>query len=403
MAKAKIDKDINDIFNSINELDPYAKYLEESNVQEWLDTGSLLLNALVSGSMYKGLPMGRLIQFAGPSQTYKTGFMMQIAASAQKAGKEILLFDTENAWTGESAKSFGLDVTRIKKSDNTCIESVKNIIHKFLSVVREKGKSGQFIIIIDSLANMQSVMDLKRMDKESESSDMGTRAKAIKALLTECTNSGSATNTPIIFTNHVYDNPTEMYPSLEKNMPGGRSVIFLPSVIVQLARKLIKDGEVKADSTLAASQKNYSGVAIKALTVKNRFIKQYLEGEMYLSFSTGMDKYYGLLEIMKGMGVVIGSGATYTDWEGNKLGYEKSFRKNKDLWENKLLPELESRIGLHWKFGNLKDGEEFESDDIEDDSKEEIVDEKPLDKLKKLKQKVTETLDEYEEEVPDEE
>lgn len=400
MAKEKKDKDIMDIFDSINEIDPYAKYLDSSNIEEWIDTGSLLLNALVSGSMYKGIPMGRLIQFAGPSQTFKTGFMMQIAASAQKAGKEILLFDTENAWTGESAKSFGLDVTRIKKSDNTCIESVKNIIHKFLSVVRERGKNGQFIIIIDSLANMQSVLDLKRMDKDNESSDMGNRAKAIKALLTECTNSGSVTQTPIIFTNHVYDNPTEMYPSLEKNLPGGKSVIFLPSITVQLARKLVKDGEVKADSTLAANQKSYSGVVIRALTVKNRFIKQYLEGEMYLSFSKGLDKRYGLLEIMKGMGVVVGSGATYLDWEGNKLGYEKNFRDNNELWNTKLLPELESRIGLHWKFGNLKDGEEDEifQDDSEND---EISVEKPLDKLKKLKSKVTEKLDEYEEGPPE--
>jgi hypothetical protein len=43
------------------------------------------------------------------------------------------------------------------------------------------------------------------------------------------------------------------------------------------------DGGKTFDSNMVAGQKNYSGVIIRALTRKNRFIKQYLEAEMYLS------------------------------------------------------------------------------------------------------------------------
>jgi hypothetical protein len=117
---------------------------------------------------------------------------------------------------------------------------------------------------------------------------------------------------------------------------------------------------------LAASQKNYSGVVIRALTVKNRFIKQYLEGEFYLSFSKGLDKYYGLLDIMKGMGVVDNSGSSYTDWTGDKLGYYKVWSKDIGLWENKLLPELEKRIKEHWAYGSSPDDDnliELEEDE----------------------------------------
>lgn len=136
-------------------------------------------------------------------------------------------------------------------------------------------------------------------------------------------------------------------------MPGGKAAVYLPSVTVQLARKLVKDAENKQVSDkLSASQKNYSGVVIRALTVKNRFIKQYLEGEFYLSFSKGLDKYYGLLDIMKGMGVVSNSGSSYADWENNKLGYYSKWSKDINLWEEKLLPELEKRIKEHWAYGS---------------------------------------------------
>jgi hypothetical protein len=216
-------------------------------------------------------------------------------------------------------------------------------------------------------------MELKRMDKESTSADMGTFAKAIKSLLKTCTNMSTLTKTPIVITNHVYDDPSAMYPSLEQNMAGGKAAVYLPSVTVQLARKLVKDDEGKTmESKLAASQKSYSGVVIRALTVKNRFIKQYLQGEMYLSFSTGLNKYYGLMEIMKGMGVVSNAGATYTDWQGNKLGYYGTWKKDINLWEKTLIPELESRIKQHWAYGNEK------TEDIPDDEGEYVEPEEEI-------------------------
>lgn len=54
----------------IDEVNPYSTYLEKSTlsvVDEWIDTGSLALNAIMSGSIYKGVPVGRIVQFAGPS------------------------------------------------------------------------------------------------------------------------------------------------------------------------------------------------------------------------------------------------------------------------------------------------------------------------------------------------
>lgn len=402
MAKSK--DDIRAALDAINEINPYATYLNESTlstVDDWIDTGSMVLNALVSGSIYGGVPKGRVVQLAGPSMSAKSFFVQHILANAQKKGMTVVIFDTENAIDPEGAAAFGLDITKVKYVPSQSIEQTRNAIYKFLLGVKEKGLEGEFIIAIDSIANLQSELELKRMDKENTSADMGTYAKAIKSLLKTCTNMSTLTKTPIIITNHIYDDPSAMFPSLEKSMPGGKAAVYLPSVTIQLARKLVKDDEGKTlDSKLAVAQKNYSGVVIRALTVKNRFIKQYLEGEMYLSFSTGLNRYYGLLEIMKGMGVVEAKGSIYYDWTGEKLGYQKAFRNDKELWDKRLLPELESRIKAEWSYGNHVEDEDVPDEDEEDVS----VDDTPLEKLKEVKKKVSKKLVELEaeEELPEE-
>jgi hypothetical protein len=168
----------------------------------------------------------------------------------------------------------------------------------------------------------------------------------------------------------VYDDPTAMFPSIEKNMPGGKSVVYLPSVTVQLARKPVKDdGGKMSDSKLAVSQKSYAGIIIRALTRKNRFLKQYLEGEMYLSFSTGLDRFYGLLDIATGLEVITQTGSTYQLADGTKIGYYKNFRKDIKLWEETIIPKLEEKIKNEWTYSNLE-GEEDVPVEIEDEEDE---------------------------------
>jgi RecA/RadA recombinase len=406
MAKGD-EKACRKLMDLIDDVNPYATYLSEStfsSVDNWIDTGSLALNAIISGSLYKGVPEGRVIQFAGPSMTGKTFFVQKIIANAQKMGKFVVVFDSENAIDKEGALGFGIDPTKVKYIPTTTIENTRNAIRKFLKGVAEAGEIGKFVIVIDSIAQLESELGESRMEEDKSSADMGTFAKAIKSLLKTCVNWGKLTKTTVVITNEVYDNPTVMYPPLDKNMPGGKGAAYKPSVTIQLARKPVKADEGRTiDDTMTAGQKSYSGVELGCLSVKNRFIKQYLEVDLYLSFATGLDKYYGLLKLLRGFGVVVLDGKTYKDWEGNSLGFYKKWRKDKALWEDKLLPELEKLIGVAWKYSNEEDApddEEEEEDDLEeaDDDDLPVVkeEETPLQKLKALKGKVSKTIDDKE-------
>ena len=366
-------KDAVAAMDSINEVNTYATYLDKSSlsvINGYVDTGSMVLNAIISGSLYGGIPNGRVTLLAGESMVGKSLFVLKILANAQKMGKIPVIFDTENAIDPEGAARLGLDITKVKYVPCITIEQTRNSIFKFLTSVQEKGLQDRFIIAIDSLGNLQSELELKRMGNENTSQDMGTKARAMKSLMQTCTNMAALTRTTMIMTNHVYDDPAAMYPSIEKHMPGGKAVIYLPSVTVQLARKPMKDdGGKTINNDLATGQKSYSGIIIRALTRKNRLIRQYLEAEMYLSFSTGLNKYFGLLDLLVGMGVVIQTGATYQHPDGTKLGYYRNWSKDKALWDSYLLPTLEGKIKEHWSYSNkvIEDEELADLEEIEDE------------------------------------
>ena len=365
-----MDKDIASALDAIDKVNPFATYLDNntlSHVGEWIDTGSYVLNAIISGSINGGIPKGRVTMLAGESMTGKSLFVQKILAKAQQEGLTPVIFDTENAIDPDGAARLGLDISKVKYVPTTSIEQARNALYKFLTSVKEKGLEGKFIVAIDSLANLQSELELSRMSKDSTSSDMGTKARAMKTLMQTCTNLGAITQTTILCTNHVYDDPTALFPSIEKNMPGGKSCVYLPSVTVQLARKPVKDdGGKTVDGELAVGQKKYSGIIIRALTRKNRFIKQYLEGEIYLSFSSGLDRYYGLVDLAVGVGAVVQTGATYQLEDGTKLGYYKNWRKDKKLWEETILPKVEERIKNEWSYSNKVEEapEELELDEL---------------------------------------
>ena len=365
-----MDKDILKALEILDKDNPFSTFLNQSTlsvVDQWIDTGSYMLNAIISGKIRGGgIPDGRVTMLYGESMTQKTSIVLRILANAQKMGRIPVIFDTENAVDPESATRAGLDNSKVKYIPTFNVEQCRNNIHKFLTNVKDQGLEGKFIIAVDSLGNLQSQMEQSRIEKDSTSMDMGTRARAIKSLLVTATQLAAITKTPILFTNHLYDNPGELHPTLVKNMPGGKACIYLPSVSLQLMRKPIRedDKSIKGGDTTATLQRNYVGVLIRALTAKNRFIKQYLEGEMFVSFNKGVDKYHGLLDLAVGLGIIEQSGATYS-YNGDKLGYAKSFQNNTEFWENQIIPLIEDKIKVEWAYSSEQEQDTIDTEELE--------------------------------------
>ena len=348
---------IEDAFKVLDDLNPDAAFLNEntlSTVKDWLDTGCMALNAIISGSLYGGIPMGRITGFAGPQACGKTLMVNKIMANAQKKGMHVVYFDTENALDPDTAINLGCDPEKIKHCPIEVIEECRNQIVKFLKTIIEKGLQGKVMLAIDSLGNLISAREAKIIEDGKDSADMGARAVSLKSMLRAITHAAAKANCPVVFTNHIYDNPGALYPTLIKSQSGGSGPLYMSSVLVQMSTKQERVG--KSDNKNALDDvtplsKDVNGLTMRALTTKNRFVPPFLECEMYLNFRTGLSKYSGLLEMAEGYGVIHKQGHRYAVGE-EILGFYKEWKDDDSIWESKILPKLEEKLKTQLTFKN---------------------------------------------------
>jgi len=348
-------KELSKVFASLDKMNPEATFLSESAlsvVDDWIDTGCMVLNSIISGSLYGGVPMGRITGFAGPSQAGKTFIINKVLAQAQKKGITPVIFDTEVAVDRGSTEGVGLDPENVKYVPVQTVEECRNQISTFLDSVIENKMEGKFMISIDSLGNLASQKEIDDAEKGKTAMDMGTRAKGLKSMMRLLTFKAAKANTSILFSNHTYDDPAAMFPSLIKNQSGGKGPVYLASVLVQLAKRDEKNDKGNDDDVMLPEANKYSGTTLRALTVKNRFVPPFLECEMYLNYKTGLDKYSGLKELAVNHGILEQTGSTYVLKEtGKKLGYFKNWRSDETLWEESILPVLEEKLNEAYRYG----------------------------------------------------
>lgn len=362
-------KRINAAIETLKEFSPMVSFLDNamSNVDSFEDTGCYVLNALVSGHLRGGFPEARMSLLAAESSTGKTYIALQTAALAQKAGKQIVIFDSEFAIDHEFATNLGLDTSKIIYFPVKTIEQCKNAVYKFLSNVFELGLMGQFFIIIDSLGAMISEMDYKRMEKNSSSKDMGSYSQSMKALIKACNNLAGQTQTTIICTNHIYDDPSAMFTQLVKPMPGGKIVRYLPTTIVQLSANNVKakDSDRKIDEEAVGGSHGEVGIEVRGLGVKNRICKPFNQAYMYISFENGLSKYYGLMDLALELGALKNVGGRIRDVETDEFyGFSKDIQFDAEFWES-FIDKLQPYIEKAWHYKTEAERREAIKKDIE--------------------------------------
>lgn len=326
-----------------------------------LDTGSATLNAILSGSVKGGVPIGRMVGFYGPSGCGKSFLVGNLINDAVKKGFVPILIDAEDSWTPESAISFGFGIDDCIVMKEKTVETIRNNLNKILSDEKSELESGnlKFMIILDSLAALISQKEERDFLNDHNAMDMGTKARVIRTLLNSLTKPCGKYGIPFIWTNHIYENPAELYASAIAKMPGGKAPWFFSSIIVGMRRKEVKneDGENKSSS--------HSGAAIPIKCVKQRFIQPFIGAEMYIDYSRGLNRYYGLFDLAKDLGVIVGNRSydlVKVDGTTVKLGFRKNIEDNVEMWENVIIPELDPVIKREFSFGS-KIGEPLSEED----------------------------------------
>ena len=138
-------------------------------------------------------------------------------------------------------------------------------------------------------------------------------------------------------------------------MPGGKAPWYFSSAIVMMRRKEEKD---ESDVKMIRNK----GALLPIECVKQRFIRPNLKAEMRIDYSIGLDRYHGLFDIAKELGVIVGN-RSYSLSDGTKLGFKKEILGNTKLWESTILPVLDPIMMAEFSFGS---GHEMEVEEIEE-------------------------------------
>ena len=325
VVKSDDEDALNSALGSIDDINPESSFLNEeslSNVTDWIDTGSYALNAIMSGSVYGGVAVGRITGLVGLSGTGKTLVMNKIMANAIKKNYRPLYFDTENALDAMTAQQLGCDISKIKHIPVEFVEDCKHQTATILTKLIDANLKRKVIIFIDSLGNLLTRKELDDSLENKSATDMGLKAKLIGSMLKMLTTRAAKAEVPVVFSNHIYTSPSEgLYPSMVKTQSGGLKPVYISSVVLQLSTTNEKIEEKSVQSNLS---NKISGVNLKALTTKNRFVVPFLEANMYLNYKTGLSRYKGLLDMAVGCGLIKKNGPTFT-MDDEKLGYAFTF------------------------------------------------------------------------------
>jgi len=173
----------------------------------FVDTGSYILNAVFSGSIYGGIPNNKITAFAGESATGKTFFVLGVlrAFLDKNPTGGVVYYDTEAAVTKEMMEERGIDTTRVIISEPSTIQGFRHHALKTIEAYEKthKDKRPPMMFILDSLGMMSTTKEMEDTAEGKETRDM-TKAQIIKATFRVLTLKLARAKIPMLVTNHVY-------------------------------------------------------------------------------------------------------------------------------------------------------------------------------------------------------
>jgi RecA/RadA recombinase len=305
-----------------------------------IDTGSYALNALLSGSIYGGVPNNKVTAFAGESATGKTFFVLGVVKKFLDDNPEggVIYFDTEAAVTKGMMESRGVDTKRVIISEPDTIQKFRHtalqIIDKYSSQPESKRKP--MIMVLDSLGQLSSTKEMEDSAEGKETRDM-TKSQILKATFRVLNLKLAKIGVPLLVTNHVYDVVGSYIPT--KEMSGGSGLKYTASTIVMLTKKKDKDGT------------EVVGNIVKAKLHKSRFTKENSMVEIRLTYSTGLDRYYGLLDIAEKYDIIKKVSTRYELPDGTKV-FGKNINEEPEKYFTKdVLDQIDDACKKEFLYG----------------------------------------------------
>jgi RecA/RadA recombinase len=282
----------------------------------------------MSGSIYGGVPNNKVTAFAGEQATGKTFFALGVVQQFLLDNPDggVIYFDTEAAVTRQMMDGRGIDVNRVIVSESDTIQKFRtvclNIIDKYKETPEKDRKP--MMMVLDSLGQLSSSKEMEDTADGKDTRDM-TKAQLIKATFRVINLKLAKIGVPLIVTNHVYAAVGSYIPMNE--IAGGSGLKYTASTIAMLTKKKDKDGT------------DIVGNIIKVNMYKSRLSKENTKVEVKLSYKTGLDRYYGLLDLAEKYGIFKKVSTRYELTDGSKV-FGKTIYENPEQYFTKDILDL---------------------------------------------------------------
>ena len=311
------------------------------DTSSFVDTGSYIFNAVVSGSLFGGIPANKVTALAGESSTGKTFFALSVVRNFlnQHSNSGVIYFESESAISKDMIESRGIDSNRMVIFPVATIEDFRTqavrILDKYMKQPKEEREPMMFVL--DSLGMLSTSKEMEDISNDKQVRDM-TKSQLIKGAFRVLTLKLGQAQVPMIVTNHTYDVIGSYVPV--KEMGGGAGLKYAASTIIYLSKSKEKEGT------------DLVGNIIKCEAKKSRLSKEGSKVATRLYFDErGLDKYYGLLEL----------GEKYNVFKrvGNRIAiggsnvYPKSILSDPEKYfTDEVMAKLEEAARTEYSYGN---------------------------------------------------
>ena len=310
------------------------------DVDNFIDTGSYSFNALLSGSIYGGLPDSRITAIAGEAATGKTFFALGVVKNFLDMDKDagVIYFESESAVSKSMVESRGVDSTRLVVMPVATVQEFRTqaikILDKYIEQPEDKRKPMMFVL--DSLGMLSTTKEMEDTAEGKETRDM-TRSQIVKSTFRVLTLKLGKANIPMIMTNHTYDVIGSMFP--QKEMGGGSGLKYAASSIIYLGKKKVKDGTEVVGNIIHC--KNY----------KSRLTKENAMIDVLLTYEKGLDKHYGLIELAEQSGVFKKVSTRYEMPDGTKVFGKSIMNEPEKYFTKDVLEKIDEQAKKRFLYG----------------------------------------------------
>jgi RecA/RadA recombinase len=321
--------------------DDYTKLASDIDETEtYVDTGSYIFNALVSGSIFGGVSGNKITAIAGESSTGKTFFSLAVVKNFLDTHPDgyCLYFDTEAAVNKSLIESRGIDTSRFVVVNVVTIEEFRTKALKAVDLYLKKSLEERkpCIFVLDSLGMLSTEKEITDALNDKQVRDM-TKSQLVKGAFRMLTLKLGQANVPLIVTNHTYDVIGAYVPT--KEMGGGSGLKYAASTIIYLSKKKEKDGT------------EVVGNIIKAKTAKSRLSKENKNVEVRLYYDErGLDRYYGLLELGEIGGLWKNVAGRY-EMDGKKIYAKQILANPEEYFTEEVMEKLDEIARQEFSYG----------------------------------------------------